>query len=405
MRIRSILTFVLAVSLPLVLWAALPLVSGADDHGRVNRLQRKIDAAQGRLNGVNGRAHVLTSDISAYTRRIDTLQGGITRLQRRQNTIQADLDAKQRELAGTQTKLRDVRGRLVRLRARLNHARAVLAQRLVQIYKSDAPDLVSIVLNAHGFADLLESSAFLERIGRQDRQIIVAVRDAKAQATTAEQTLSDLERGQQEIAGAIRDRRNVVAKVKLDLVSKREDVDRARAGKRDLLRRVKASASDLHEHIDYLQSEQAKIERRIRAAQQRSAGTLPAGPIRAGGMFIWPVNGPITSPFCETRSWERCHPGIDIGVPSGTPIRAAGSGTVSIAGPVSGYGNYTCVQHAGPLSTCYAHQSQFLVSVGQHVAQGQVIGISGCTGLCFGPHLHFEVRVNGSVVNPLNYLG
>ena len=105
------------------------------------------------------------------------------------------------------------------------------------------------------------------------------------------------------------------------------------------------------------------------------------------------------------RPWEACHPGIDIGVPSGTPIQAAASGTVTIAQYEGGYGNYTCIDHGGGISTCYGHQSRIEVSVGQRVTQGQVIGLSGCTGLCFGDHLHFEVRINGAVTNPLNYLG
>ena len=120
--------------------------------------------------------------------------------------------------------------------------------------------------------------------------------------------------------------------------------------------------------------------------------------------MIWPVNGPITSPFCERRSWESCHPGIDIGVPGGTPIRAADSGTVRVASMNGGYGNYTCIAHSASLSTCYAHQSRYAVSVGQNVSKGQVIGYIGCTGLCFGDHLHFEVRINGQVTNPMNYL-
>jgi peptidoglycan DL-endopeptidase CwlO len=123
--------------------------------------------------------------------------------------------------------------------------------------------------------------------------------------------------------------------------------------------------------------------------------------------MIWPVNGPITSPFCERRAWEACHPGIDIGVPSGTPIRAAAAGKVTLMQPVGasgGYGTYTCVSHTATLSTCYAHQSSFATSLGASVSQGQVIGYSGCTGLCFGAHLHFEVRINGAVTNPLNYL-
>ena len=102
--------------------------------------------------------------------------------------------------------------------------------------------------------------------------------------------------------------------------------------------------------------------------------------------------------------WGRLHAGVDIAVPTGTPIRAAASGTVAIAGWIGGYGNYTCIQHGGGIATCYGHQSSIGVSVGQHVSQGQVIGAVGCTGHCFGPHVHFEVRVNGTPVDPMGYL-
>jgi murein DD-endopeptidase MepM/ murein hydrolase activator NlpD len=113
------------------------------------------------------------------------------------------------------------------------------------------------------------------------------------------------------------------------------------------------------------------------------------------------VNGPVVSGFGPR--WGSFHEGIDIAVPTGTPIRAAASGSVSLAGVTGGYGNYTCIDHGGGLSTCYAHQSQILVSGGQ-VAQGQIIGLVGCTGHCFGPHLHFEVRISGQAVDPLGYL-
>ncbi len=138
---------------------------------------------------------------------------------------------------------------------------------------------------------------------------------------------------------------------------------------------------------------------------------LPAGPIRggSGSGLIWPVDGPVVSGFGPRTingSYEY-HPGIDIAVPSGTPIRAAAAGTVIFTEPEAssgGYGNYTCIDHGGGLSTCYAHQESFAVSAGQQVSQGQVIGYSDCTGYCFGPHLHFEVRINGEVTDPMAYL-
>jgi murein DD-endopeptidase MepM/ murein hydrolase activator NlpD len=117
--------------------------------------------------------------------------------------------------------------------------------------------------------------------------------------------------------------------------------------------------------------------------------------------MIWPVNGAVVSGF--GMRWGRMHEGVDIAVPAGTPIRAARSGTIALAGPNGGYGNYTCIDHGGGLSTCYAHQSSFAITSGS-VAQGQVIGYVGCTGHCFGDHLHYEVRINGAAVDPLGYL-
>jgi murein DD-endopeptidase MepM/ murein hydrolase activator NlpD len=192
-----------------------------------------------------------------------------------------------------------------------------------------------------------------------------------------------------------------VAAVKGKLVSSRTDLHSARNGRQVILARVRSTRQRLEGDLSKMQ---AQVAAQLRAAQA-SPAVVGGGPIRRGsGSMIWPVNGPITSPFCERRAWEACHPGIDIGVPAGTPIHAADSGRIVIAGWVGGYGNYTCIQHTASLSTCYGHQSVIKVSVGQNVSQGQVIGLSGCTGLCFGAHLHFEVRINGAVTNPLNYL-
>jgi murein DD-endopeptidase MepM/ murein hydrolase activator NlpD len=190
-------------------------------------------------------------------------------------------------------------------------------------------------------------------------------------------------------------RRNEVARNREALASRRNRYATARDGRRRVLGRLRSQRNALDDDVATLEREQARIE-----------GALSGGgPVHSsGGPWVWPVNGPITSPFCERRSYEACHPGMDIGVPSGTPIHAADGGRVAIAGWTGGYGNYTCIQHSSSLSSCYGHQSRIVVHVGQDVSQGQVIGAVGSTGHSTGPHLHFEARVNGSVVNPLNYL-
>jgi peptidoglycan DL-endopeptidase CwlO len=402
MRLRLLLA---GAALPLVLWALLPVLSsGASPQGKLHDLQRKIEATQGKIGRKKGAERILTTQISAYTRRINRLQARIGSLQERQATAQADLDAKQAELSRIQGDLRYERQRLVRLRARLAQARTALAHRLVELYQADAPDLVTVILSSKGFADLLERGEFMKRVSDQDQRIIKLVRDAKADATASAQRLDVLERRQQKVTQIVQQRRDEIARAKQGLIDTKVGLDGTRADKSNALQHVRFERRQLEGNLSGLKKEQAKIQ----ATLQQAATGIPAGPIKKGnGSLIWPVNGPITSPFCERRAWEACHPGIDIGVPTGTPIRAAAAGKVVLmqsAGASGGYGNFTCIAHSASLSTCYAHQSRFATSLGASVAQGQVIGYSGCTGLCFGPHLHFEVRVNGAVTNPLNYL-
>jgi murein DD-endopeptidase MepM/ murein hydrolase activator NlpD len=402
MRVRLLLA---GAALPLALWAILPLLShGATPGSRLHELQRKIQTTQGKIGRRRGTERLLTTQISAYSRRITHLQGRIGTLQNRQAEAQADLDAKRAELARIQADLRAERRRLVRLRARLAQARAALAQRLVELYQADEPDIVTVVLSSKGFADLLERGEFMQRVSEQDQHIIAIVRQAKADATATAQRLDRLERRQVQVTKIVQQRRNEIASAKQGLINTKVGLAGTRAGKAHALAGVRTERRQLEGNLAGLKKEQAKIE----ATLQRAQGNLPAGPITHGnGSLIWPVNGPITSGFCERRAWESCHPGIDIGVPSGTPIRAAAAGRVALlqsAGASGGYGNFTCIQHTGAMSTCYAHQERFAVSMGQSVSQGQVIGYSDCTGLCFGPHLHFEVRINGAVTNPLNYL-
>ncbi len=402
MRLRLLLA---GAVLPLVLWAILPVLSqGSSPGSRLHELQQKIETTQGKIGRRKGTERLLTTQISGYTRRINTLQARIGKLEGQQANAQADLDAKRAELFQTQSDLRAERRRLVRLRARLAVARKALAQRLVELYQADQPDIVTVILSSKGFADLLERGEFMRRVSDQDQKIIKIVRDAKADATATAQRLDRLERRQAQITRIVQQRRNEIASAKQGLIDTRVGLNGTRADKAHALANVRTERRQLEGNLSGLKQEQAKIE----ATLQQAQGNPPAGPIRHGnGSLIWPVNGPITSQFCERRAWEACHPGIDIGVPSGTPIRAAAAGRVALlqsAGASGGYGNYTCIQHTGVMSTCYAHQSRFAVSLGQNVSQGQVIGYSGCTGLCFGPHLHFEVRINGAVTNPLNYL-
>ena len=393
MRLRLLLT---AVAVPLVLWAVLPIGSSA-----APSLSGKIEAKREAIGKRKGKEKVLSSTIAGYSRRIGTLQEDIGVLQRKQVSIQGDLDAKRAELAKIQARLRAERARLVRLRARLAEARVALSQRLVALYKADKPDVVTVVLEAEGFADLLSRTEFMERVSDQDARILGVVREAKAEATATAKRLDRLEDRGRKVAAAIEARRDQVAAVRGQLVERRDSYAAVRADKQGSSVAVRARRKDLEGDLKALEKEQAAVQAKLAAAAGGGAGS--AGPIKQGtGQLIYPNNGPIVSPFGQR--WGRLHAGVDIAAPAGTPIRAADGGKVVLLGWTGGYGNYTCIQHNSSLSSCYAHQSRYATSMGASVSKGQVIGYIGCTGSCFGDHVHFETRVNGSPVDPMGYL-
>jgi murein DD-endopeptidase MepM/ murein hydrolase activator NlpD len=345
-------------------------------------LQNKLDATQDKLSHVEEHAGVLTTRISHESAQIDRLTTEVAELRNKEATVAAELAQKQAELDQAQA-------RLDYLKDRLREAIAILEQRLVAIYESNEPDLITVLLQTDGFDQLLARNAYERTLQHQDNDIVSRVRELRNQM--------------QATVNQVRAARDAIAQRKQELEATRVKLQSRTAQLAAARRQQHATLEQVRKRQDDLEGDLTDISQKIAEQLAQSAGVLPAGPIQPGGHgLIWPVNGPVVSGFGPR--WGSFHEGIDIAVPTGTQIRAAASGTVEIAGSVGGYGNYTCIDHGGGLSTCYAHQEQFLVSVGQQVSQAQIIGISDCTGHCLGPHVHFEVRINGQAVDPLGYL-
>ena len=385
-------TFLLPITLAVMAFLVLPMP------GSSAPLSSRIEQKRAQIQHHKAKEGVLSTTIQRYSSRIDAVQGQISTTQRRLNQVQSSLDQQKEKLLAVRNKLEAARDRLERLRSRLATARTVLARRLVEIYKADAPDALTVILESDGFGDLLERAEFLKRISDQDREITDQVRGLRDRAQHQAVQLADLEEQEQVVAERILRERDQVASVENQLVGARDQLAAVRSDKRGALAQVRDSRVALEGDLAALEKEQARVQ-----AALQGAGQTFDGPVRHGsGALIWPVNGPVVSPF--GMRWGRLHAGIDIAVPSGTAIHAADAGRVVLMGWVGGYGNYTCIQHTASMSTCYGHQASFATSNGASVSQGQVIGYSDCTGHCFGPHLHFEVRINGAPVDPMGYL-
>lgn len=385
-------------ALLLVVAASCALLAGSSANGQDlgGQLQQKKD----KLQQVKQRKGVLSTTIQRYGEKIDALIGQVATLRNREALVQQQLTAKTNQLASDTKHLEELKGRLHR-------SLKALAARLVGIYESDQPDALTVILNSDGFDDLLTRYDYLDRVSTQDTDIATRVR------TLRNDQIDTVERVTQE-RKVILDRKAELDRTRLQLESRESELDAARAQQQSALTKVKHSQIELEGDVSKIQD---KIAAQVAAAQAAAADSssaapaAPAGPFRGESSqgYIWPVNGPVVSPFGPRTingGYEN-HPGIDIAVPSGTEIHASANGKVIFTqseATSGGYGNYTCIDHGGGISTCYAHQEQFLVSPGEQVKQGQAIGISDCTGYCFGPHLHFEVRVNGQVTDPLGYL-
>jgi murein DD-endopeptidase MepM/ murein hydrolase activator NlpD len=385
---------------------ALALLSVSSAAGDVGIGQRKeaIDAKIGRLQeqiaDARARESRLSKEIAGVTSQIRTLEAQVGDVSSRLALLQNDLALHQRrldkldELFGLQTRRFDF------LKSEYKATVARLSARLVEIYENGEPTTVDVVVNAHSIQDILDQLNYLGAVIRQNKQIAAEVgtakeevRRARAQTRTARTHL----RAEQRV---IQVRAEQVQAARDQLLASRNRLAGARAQKRHALAVTQESEKDFVGEADALAAASARLEAQLKAEQSGpSAYTPPAG---SNGSMIWPVSGPVTSPFGER--WGRMHEGIDIGVPTGTPIHAAAAGRVVYCGWEEGYGNFVVIDHGNGVATAYGHQSSIAVSCGEDVSQGQVIGYSGSTGHSTGPHLHFEVRVNGAPVDPLGYL-
>ena len=387
-----------------VLILCLLLVAGtaAGDPGTDKaRIDGRIDTLRGRAAAADQKAGVLTEQLSAVAGQVRELEAGVRAQQARLSVLRGQLAGARARLAALDGTIARQTERLGRLRGEYRVALSRLEQRVRELYMTDGPDALAFVLGTASFADLIDNVDLLNRIGRQDERIAARVKasrdgvaDARRRTKAARVEAAHVEAA---VASATSEQQGVVSR----LVASRDALVAARRDKSATLASIRDDRASTLAEIDALEEQSAALAERIRQAQQQSS-SVPVVVSSGSGVLDWPVSGPVTSGF--GLRWGRMHEGIDIAVAEGTPVRAAGAGTVIYAGWMGGYGNLVVVDHGNGLSTAYAHNSSLGVGVGQSVTAGQVVSYSGNTGNSTGPHVHFEVRVNGSAVDPLGYL-
>ena len=358
----------------------------------IGSLQQRLSAGQNTVSNLAGA-------VSAASNRLAQLNSSIASLERQLSAIQKDLDAKRAELLKLRSALEAARIRLAQLQAYEAHAEAVLAQQLVSSYESDRPDLVHVVLESSGFQDLLERLTFMQRIRKQDTQVVSQVRAAR-RAVAAEATrLGALELRQQRLTEQVLHQRNSMAQTRVTLVRQQLAVAQIRRQKAGQLASARNRVADLQNQLASAEAAQAAQAAQSQAASSGSSSgrassgssSAPASspPVSSGG-FTFPLPKDAAS---SPSSWS-LDQGVDISAPGDTPEYAVCSGTIVLHGiggfgpwapvlhcdsPIGGY-DYVYYGHAGP-----ANQ----LPVGSHVGAGQVMSSigPGIVGISTGPHL------------------
>lgn len=340
----------------------------------LERVRRQLEHSREELREARRQERSVLRELQRIEQAREHLEDELRRLEVRWGQVRA------REAA---TRVREAASR-----ARLEGLQARLEKRLRAIHRWGRVGYLDVLLQSGDFATFLTRLDFLGRVVREDTDLV--------RQTAEEQRRWEVLRQQ------LARERAEVAKLRSKIEARRRAVIHEQTRKRALLTQVQRERAAYERLVEELEEDSRRLEALLRQLAPARPGRLRAE-LRAG--LAWPARGAITSGFGLRRhplfGIVRPHHGVDIAAPWGTPVRAAAAGNVVYAGWFGGYGKLVVVDHGGGIATLYGHLSSIAVSGGQRVAAGDLVGRVGSTGYSTGPHLHFEVRVDGRPVNPL----
>lgn len=394
-RRRIIATIVLA-AVALALAGAVATAARAETAAE---LQQKLQAARAKIAAAKKKKTTLGEQISSLDGRLAAIQKKIDGLGARIDTVEAKLSVTREKLAVLRKELRLKKLELAAAQAELELEQRNFAERAVLSYKSDDLSFIDVLLRSTSFEDLISRVNVVHELINGNNDLVGGLEAARDKVDKEKKAIAKREGQVADAAKELQQKSDELAALQAQQAASRAAAMAVRQEKAGALKGVNQDLAELERQENQLAAESAALAGVINSSAGSGQGT---------GQFIYPVNGPITSPFGyryhPILGYRKLHTGIDFGVGYGTPIKAADSGTVIYATWMSGYGNVTILDHGSGITTLYAHQSSIAVGSGARVSQGQVIGYVGSTGFSTGPHLHFEVRLNGTAVDPMGYL-
>lgn len=401
-RVTSLLA-VLCVAGSMLAGPAPAVADPRDDAKRAaraaDRAEAVLEVATEQARTAAQRLEAATTALAAAQQRVASARGIVAAARAQANTARRKADA-------ARSAYQRIRGRFAEAQSRVEQARDRVDEIASASYMGGDIAAINVLAGATGPQDAMDRLGMVDQVMRKQQKtvdlVVTARRDVRTEQDRSGLAQRAAEAAEKDAAGKLQTARRAEdaaeaaqAAVVTLAESRREALSLANSQRSAVLARYRAA-----------QAEEQRVVAALQDWEGRNGGGY-SGSYR-GGMLLMPAHGWKSSDFGSRfdpyyRVWQ-LHAGMDIAAGGGSPIRAAADGRVIRAGWNGGYGRYTCISHGNRFSTCYGHQSEIDVYVGQHVRRGEIIGRVGTTGASTGNHLHFETRINGVPKNPLAYL-
>lgn len=381
-----------------------------------------VSSLKNQLSGIASQKEAVKKEIAALGDKLSAASERKAALDQQMELTQDEIDTTEALIQALAGQIEEKEAELVVAQADLDKKAALFATRVRVMYESGNISYLDVLLNAGDMSDMLSCLDKVTQVMDYDKKVMEDYRQAKEELeikkASLEQDKADevaykgtLQSKYDSLASSKKEQESIMAQLNANIEEKKKQTEKMEAEQAEINAEI--------ERLSRLAAEEARRKAELAKQQSKSGSGGGSGSSGGGvstptsGTFTWPLpgygSGSITSPYGYRKhpitGKRKLHAGLDLGAPKGTTIVAAASGTVVKSYMSSSYGNYTVIDHGGGVMTAYAHQSKRLVSAGDRVSAGQKIGLVGSTGNSTGNHLHFEVYVNGSTVNPMNYFG
>lgn len=399
-KLISVICSIVLIATSMTSAVAVQAKSRSELEDEKDKIQSRIDSAQDKLDDLSQQKSETEEYISVLQQKINLLQDKIDNLEDDKAALQAEIDATQANIEKTEKEINQTQIEIDKKQAEFDTVYEEYCQRLRAMYISGSASTLEVLLTCPDLSALLTRSEMIKSVSEQDSATLDELMQKMKEIEAEKKKLEEKKKEYDDDKKSLEEDKASLQKNIDDTSSSKAELDSEVSECNALMKKLASQSSEYLEAIETDKAKLQAVENEISAAYSGSGSTGSGS-----GQLRYPTDSRTISAGYPNYSSGAYHGGVDFAVGSGSNVYAAASGTVILVKYLTySYGRYLIIDHGDGLSTLYAHNSSILVSQGDHVTAGQIVAKSGSTGNSTGPHCHFEVRVNGTRVNPMNYL-